>query len=103
MLGTRERTLLLESLRPPAGYRLRRAVGTSYTLDLIALLTAPLEGSVVEVQPPRPEGFFHPKLWVLAFEADEAPTIYRVLCLSRNLTFSRSQGYLKVVSDGTRL
>ena len=144
MLGTRERTLLLESLRPPVGYRLRRAVGTSYTLDLIALLTAPLaftffdahdeegapvtdpvallealrrhaenvtifcqagaitvpkpeqtllaylEGSVVEVQPPRPEGIFHPKLWVLAFKADEAPTLYRVLCLSRNLTFSRS-------------
>ena len=144
MLGTRERTLLLESLRPPAGYRLRRAVGTSYTLDLIALLTAPLaftffdahdedgapvtdpvallealrrhaenvtlfcqagaiavpkpeqtllaylEGSVIEVQPPREEGIFHPKLWVLAFEADEAPAIYRVLCLSRNLTFARS-------------
>ena len=144
MLGTRERTLLLESLRPPAGYRLRRAVGTSYTLDLIALLTAPLaftffdahdedgapvtdpiallealrrharnvtlfcqagaiavpkpeqvlltylEDSVVEVRSPRPEGIFHPKLWVLAFEAEEAPKIYRVLCLSRNLTFSRS-------------
>ncbi|WP_420439622.1 hypothetical protein [Candidatus Palauibacter sp.] len=144
MLGTRERTLLLESLRPPPGYRLRRAVGTSYTLDLIALLTAPLaftffdahdedgapvtdpvallealrrhaenvtlfcqagaiavpkpeqtllaylEGSVVEVQPPIEEGIFHPKLWVLAFEADEAPTVYRVLCLSRNLTFARS-------------
>ena len=144
MLGTRERMLLLESLRPPAGYRLRRAVGTSYTLDLMALLTAPLaftffdahdetgapvndpiallealrrhaknvtlfcqagtiavpkpeqtllaylEGSVVEVQPPRREGIFHPKLWVLAFEREEAPVIYRVLCLSRNLTFARS-------------
>ena len=144
MLGTRERTLLLESLRPPPGYRLRRAIGTSYTLDLIALLTAPLaftffdahnedgapvtdpvallealrrhaenvtlfcqagaiavpkpeqtllaylEGSVIEVQPPRAEGIFHPKLWVLAFEADGAPAIYRVLCLSRNLTFARS-------------
>ena len=144
MLGTRERTLLLESLRPPAGYRLRRAVGTSYTLDLIALLTAPLaftffdahdedgvpvtdpvallealrrhaenvtlfcqagaiavpkpeqtllaylEGSVVEVHPPRADGLFHPKLWVLAFEAEEGAAIYRVLCLSRNLTFARS-------------
>ena len=144
MLGTRDRTLLLESLRPPAGYRLRRAVGTSYTLDLIALLTAPLaftffdahdeegapmadpvallealrrhaenvtlfcqagaiavprpeqtllaylEGSVIEVQPPRVEGIFHPKIWVLAFEADDGPAIYRVLCLSRNLTFARS-------------
>ena len=37
MLGTRERTLLLESLRPPAGYRLRRAVGTSFTLDRIGV------------------------------------------------------------------
>ncbi|MYF28119.1 MAG: hypothetical protein F4029_17430 [Gammaproteobacteria bacterium] len=144
MLGTRERTLLLESLRPPPGYRLRRAVGTSYTLDLIALLTAPLaftffdahdedgapvtdpvallealrrhaesitlfcqagaiavpkpeqtllaylEGSVVEVQPPSEEGIFHPKLWVLAFEADDRHPVYRVLCLSRNLTFARS-------------
>ena len=144
MLGTRERTLLIESLRPPAGYRLRRAVGTSYTLDLIALLTAPLaftffdahdeegapmtdpvallealrrhaehvtlfcqagaiavprpdqtllaylEGSVIEVQPPRAEGIFHPKVWVLAFETDDGPDIYRVLCLSRNLTFARA-------------
>ncbi|MDE2851370.1 MAG: hypothetical protein OXP74_12270 [Acidobacteriota bacterium] len=119
-------------------------MGTSYTLDLIALLTAPLaftffdahdedgvpmsdpvallealrrhaknvtlfcqagaiavprpeqtllaylEGSVVEVQPPRVEGIFHPKLWVLAFEAEEGPAIYRVLFLSRNLTFARS-------------
>ena len=144
MLGTRERTLLLDSLRPPVGYRLRRAVGTSFTLDLMALLTAPLaftffdahddegapvadpvallealrrhaekitlfcqageigvpspqqtllafiEGSVIEVQPPREGGIFHPKVWVLDFEAEDRPAIYRVLCLSRNLTFARA-------------
>lgn len=144
MLGTRERTLLLDSLRPPAGYHLRRAVGTSFTLDLMALLTAPLaftffdahddggapvtdpvallealrrhaekitlfcqagaigvpapdqkllaflEGSVIEVQPRREGGIFHPKVWVLAFESEVGPTIYRVLCLSRNLTFARA-------------
>ncbi|MCY3676526.1 MAG: phospholipase D family protein [Gemmatimonadetes bacterium] len=144
MLGTRERTLLLESLRPPTGYRLRRAVGTSFTLDLMALLTAPLaftffdahdddgapvadpvallealrrhaekitlfrqagaigvpkpqqrlmaylEGSVFEVQARREGGVFHPKIWVLNFEADDRPAIYRVLCLSRNLTFART-------------
>ncbi|MCY4370293.1 MAG: phospholipase D family protein [bacterium] len=144
MLGTRERTLLLDSLRPPAGYRLQRAVGTSFTLDLMALLTAPLaftffdaqdedgapladpvallealrrhaekvtlfcqagaigvpkpdqtllaylEGSVIEVQPRYEEGIFHPKLWVLSFESEEGPAIYRVLCLSRNLTFART-------------
>ena len=144
MLGTRERSLLLDSLRPPAGYRLRRAVGTSFTLDLMALLTAPLaftffdaqdedgapladpvallealrryaekvtlfcqagaigvpkpdqtllaylEGSVIEVQPRHEGGIFHPKLWVLNFESEERPAIYRVLCLSRNLTFART-------------
>ena len=144
MLGTRERTLLLESLRPPDGYRLRRAVGTSFTLDLMALLTAPLaftffdahdedgvpladpvallealrrhaervtlfcqagaigvprpdqkllaylEGSVIEVQAKREGGIFHPKVWVLNFESEKRPAIYRVLCLSRNLTFARA-------------
>ena len=144
MLGTRDRSLLLERLRPPTGYRLRRAVGTTYTLDLIALLTAPLaftffdahdengapmadpvtllealrrhaekvtlfcqagaiavprpeqkllaylEGSVVEVQPRHEGGMFHPKVWVLNFEAENGTAIYRVLCLSRNLTFARS-------------
>ena len=144
MLGTRERTLLLESLRPPTGYRLRRAVGTSFTLDLMALLTAPLaftffdahdddgapladpvallealrrhaekvtlfcqagaigvpkpqqrlmaylEGSVFEVQARQKGGIFHPKVWVLNFEAEDGPAIYRVLCLSRNLTFARA-------------
>ena len=144
MLGTRERTLLLENLRPPAGYRLRRAVGTSFTLDLMALLTAPLaftffdahdedgapladpvallealrrhaenvtlfcqagaigvpspdqtllaylEGSVIEVQPEQKGGIFHPKVWVLNFESEKGPDVYRVLCLSRNLTFARA-------------
>ena len=144
MLRTRSRALLLDSLRPPAGYRLRRAVGTSYTLDLMALLTVPLaftffdahdedgspvtdpvallealrrhasritlfcqaggikvpgpdqrllaylEGSVVQVQPKREGGIFHPKVWVLDFESDSGPPVYRVLCLSRNLTFARA-------------
>ena len=144
MLGTRERTLLLESLRPPAGYRLERAIGTSYTLDLIALLTAPLaftffdvhdeegepvgdpvallealrrhaervtlfcqagaiavpkpaqallaylEGSVIEVRAPLDEGVFHPKVWVLGFVSEDGPPVYRLLCLSRNLTFDRA-------------
>lgn len=42
MLNPRDRHLLLESLRPPEGYTLSYAVGTSYSLDLMALLTAPL-------------------------------------------------------------
>ena len=144
MLDPRQRVLLLESLRPPLGYSLDRAVGTTYSLDLLALLTAPLaftvfdwedkegrptadplallealrrsadrvvlfcqagqikvppreqrllaylEQSVVEVRAPQQGGVFHPKVWVLRFIAPDAPIRYRLLCLSRNLTFDRS-------------
>ena len=144
MLSTRERTVLLDGLRPPPGYRLRRAVATSFTLDLMALLTVPvaftffdshdddgnpvadpvarlealrrhaekialfcqagaigvpkphqpliayLEDSVIEVQAHRDDGIFHPKVWVLNYEAKGQPAVYRMLCLSRNLTFARA-------------
>jgi hypothetical protein len=42
VLDPDDRTLLLDALRPPAGYVFDRAVATSYTLDVHALLTAPL-------------------------------------------------------------
>ncbi|MBW2095126.1 MAG: phospholipase D family protein [Deltaproteobacteria bacterium] len=122
---------------------LDRAICTTYTLDLISLLMAPLsmalyeaqnqkemmqdpiavlealrrtadriavfcqkgritlpknntrlvsllEKTVIQVEPPDDSGVFHPKTWVLRFTADDEPTIYRFLCLSRNLTFDRS-------------
>jgi hypothetical protein len=42
MLDPRDRSLLLECLRPPDDCRLDFAVGTSFSLDLLALLTTPL-------------------------------------------------------------
>ena len=42
MLAPKDRTLLLESLRPPQGFCLDAAVSTTYSLDLMALLVAPL-------------------------------------------------------------
>jgi hypothetical protein len=42
LLDTHSRALLLESLRPPDGYTLDHAVGTTFSLDLMALLAAPL-------------------------------------------------------------
>ena len=42
MLEPQERRQLLDCLRPPEGYSLDAAVGTTYTLDLLALLTAPV-------------------------------------------------------------
>ncbi len=144
MLEPNSRRLLMESLQPPDGCRLDWAVGTTYTLDLMALLTAPvafafsdwqdrdgrptcdplallkavrqyasqiclfcqagkihvpktyqpllasLEESVVEANAPQ-GGSFHPKMWFLRFVADEDGSVqYRVLCVSRNMTFDRS-------------
>lgn len=42
MLEPQSRRLLLQSLQPPEGYRLDWAVGTTYSLDLLALLSAPV-------------------------------------------------------------
>jgi hypothetical protein len=42
MLEPQDRRLLFEALRPPTGYELDVAVGTTYSLDLLTLLTAPL-------------------------------------------------------------
>lgn len=143
MLEPNARLLYLEELRPPEGYLLDRAIATTYTLDLLSLLMAPLsmvlyesqgkdelirepmavlealrrtagrigvfcqkghmsvskhqqllynflENAVVEVNPLGNGGVFHPKTWLIRFFSNDAPVIYRFLCLSRNLTFDRS-------------
>ncbi len=144
MLEPGDRMLLMESLRPPEGFAFDCAVGTTFSLDLHALIVAPLaftifewqdgtgrptahpaavlealrryagrvhlfcqaggikvpprydriltflEQSAIEVQAPDPRGLFHPKLWALRFTGPEQTVRYRVLVLSRNLTFDRS-------------
>jgi hypothetical protein len=146
MLAPADRRLLLDVLAPPEGYALDHGVGTTYTLDLLALLRVPLaatalpwsgsgggqvnnpfalltalrrnagrislfchagatkvpanhipllaflESSVHPVTPPTPGGLFHPKCWLLRFapEYEGEPVRYRLLVLSRNLTFDRS-------------
>lgn len=49
MLEPYARTLLFDILRPPEDYRLDIALATTYTLDLLALLTAPVAFSLFEV------------------------------------------------------
>ena len=150
MLAPETRRILMEALKPPPGFRFDLAVATTYSLDLMALLTAPLafsmfdadaartrgdgdaaestnpfallqavrsyaarttvfcqaaqivpparyqrvltylEDSVVEVNPPSASGVFHPKLWALRMVGEDDEVLYRLLCLSRNLTFDRS-------------
>jgi hypothetical protein len=146
MLAPADRRLLLDVLAPPEGYALDQALGTTYTLDLLALLRVPLaatalpwsgaqgepvnnpfalltalrrnagkvslychagatkvparhipllaflEDAVHPVTPPKNGGLFHPKLWLLRFtpDAPEDAVWYRLVVLSRNLTFDRS-------------
>jgi hypothetical protein len=142
MLEPDDRHPLLDALQPPAGFALDRAVGTTFSLDLQALLTAPVafalfeaqeaddaqsatvlleairrsasridvfcqagqiaiprdypplvayaEDVVHEVTPEVKARVFHPKVWVIRFRSAEGELSYRLLCLSRNLTFDRS-------------
>lgn len=48
-LAPESRVLLTDALRPPAGYRLDVAVGTTYSLNLSALLLAPLSFALFEM------------------------------------------------------
>ncbi|HEX8174612.1 MAG TPA: phospholipase D family protein [Pyrinomonadaceae bacterium] len=144
MLEPQSRRHLLEALRPPPGYTLDCAIGTTFSLDLLTLLTAPLaftlfdwedeegqptgdplalleavrryaerisifchagqiavpkgnqplfsylESSVFAVTPRQSGRVFHPKLWILRFTTDEQAPLFRLLCLSRNLTFDHA-------------
>ncbi|MFO0991601.1 MAG: phospholipase D family protein [Hyphomicrobiales bacterium] len=52
-------------------------------------LVAFLEPCIYGVQLKDPDGVFHSKVWALRFVAEDGAVRYRVLCLSRNLTFDR--------------
>ncbi len=50
MLEPRDRQLLFDCLRPPAGYRFDCGVATTFSLDLLALLTLPLAFTVFDCE-----------------------------------------------------
>jgi hypothetical protein len=149
-LAPADRRLLSDILAPPGdqdcAYRLDEAIGTTYTLDLLALLHVPLaattlpwmghdgeplenpfallaalrenarrislychagatrvparhlqlltylEDSVHPVTPPKLGAVFHPKIWLLRFSPEYAgeAVLYRLVVLTRNLTFDSS-------------
>lgn len=50
MLDPYDRRHLMEILRPPDGYSLDYALGTTFSLDLLALMTAPLAFTIFEAE-----------------------------------------------------
>lgn len=128
-------------LTPPAGYEVEFALGTTYSLDLEALVGVPLslglseemdrtimddpiyvleglrksadkfaifcEGGQIKVPRENNSTFalmensvfevslgngksFHPKLWLIKYRNEEKVELYRLLVLTRNMTFDRS-------------
>jgi len=49
MLSANRRELYLSALRPPAGYELNWAIATTYSLDLMTLLTMPLSFALLDL------------------------------------------------------
>lgn len=50
MLAPTERSLLLDHFRPPDGYRFDSAIGTTYSLDLVALMMVPLAFTFLDIE-----------------------------------------------------
>ena len=152
MLDPGIQTVLGSALCPPSGMRVGQAVATTYSLNLTALLLAPLtfalaepesadaadadplrlldaverhidhtsvfvqagglsvptshsrihtflEDSVVQVEPPDPQGLFHPKIWAVRFTDDDGGHHHRLLIGSRNLTLDDSWDTLLVLDE----
>ena len=49
-----------------------------------------IEDSVAEVLPADAHTAFHPKIWIIRYKNGEGDVLYRLIVLSRNLTFDRS-------------
>ena len=49
MLPPNQRELYLSALRPPPGFQLDRAIGTTYSLDLLTLLSLPLSFALLDI------------------------------------------------------
>jgi len=54
------------------------------------MLISFIEDSVAEMLPDKANISFHPKIWVIRYRGKDKSILYRVIVLSRNLTFDRS-------------
>jgi len=86
-----ERVQLLEAIqRCPDVLRIYHQRGKIHVPRKHNRLYGLLEPCVVGILPDDAYTAFHPKVWVLRYEHDEEETMYRVIVLSRNLTYDRS-------------
>lgn len=85
-----ERVQLLEAIqRCPDVLRIYHQRGKIQVPRKNNRLYGLLEPCVVGILPDDAYTAFHPKVWVLRYEHDDQPPMYRVIVLSRNLTYDR--------------
>jgi len=53
-------------------------------------IVAFIEDCIAEVLPDEKHVSFHPKIWIIRYQGKDKNPVYRVIVLSRNLTFDRS-------------
>jgi len=58
-----------------------------------------LEDSILEVEPPRSVGSFHPKIWAVRYRNDANEAHHRLIISSRNLTFDNSWDTILVLDE----
>jgi hypothetical protein len=54
------------------------------------MLISFIEDSVSEIMPDKANVSFHPKIWVIRYKGEDKTLLYRVIVMSRNLTYDRS-------------
>jgi hypothetical protein len=92
MLEPDGRLLLLDALRPPIGSRLEAAFGTTYSLDLLSLLTAPVAFALFDRQ--RADG---------TFQADPIAMLQALREYSGRITIFHQAGQIAVPPIDQRL
>lgn len=89
--GEGERIQLLEAIqRCPNVLRIYHQKGRIHVPSNQNRLYGLLEDCVIGILPKSADSSFHPKVWILRYETDDGPARYRLIVLSRNLTYDRS-------------
>ena len=87
----RDRIAILESLQKSADkLSVFCQQGQISIPDNVNSLYSFLEETIVEVMPEKENKVFHPKIWLLKFTNDKDQIKYRLIILSRNITFDKA-------------
>src|SRR4051812_11616806 len=94
MLEPHDRRVLLDALRPPDGYSFDEGIGTTFTLDLLSLLTAPLGFTMLELQDSRPGEIGETDALLLLKTLRQYASRLTIFCQAGRIALPRGQARL---------